>query len=87
MRSVLPLSRRPGLAWFRDMYYLPRIPMPVFMGHRGPVGRSVWPGKGCQTVGSCVVPKTTNLRNHLGANNNANSRWFLYKLELESKCT
>ena len=47
-RSVLPLSRRPGLAQIQGTYYPPRIPMPVCLGHRGPVGCSAWPWKGCQ---------------------------------------
>ena len=47
-RSVLPLSWGPGLAGFRGTSSSPRIPVPVCLGHRGPVGRSVWPWKGGQ---------------------------------------
>ena len=47
-RSVLPLSRGPRLAQFRGRYSPPCIPMPVCLGHRGPVGWSAWPRKGCQ---------------------------------------
>ena len=47
-RSVLPLSWGPGLAGFRGTSSPPRIPVPVCLGHRGPVGRSVWPWKGGQ---------------------------------------
>ena len=47
-RSVLPLSWGPGLARFQGTSSPPRIPVPVCLGHRGPVGRSAWPWKGCQ---------------------------------------
>ena len=47
-RSVLPLSRGPQMAELRGTSSPPRIPVPVCLGHRGPVGRSVWPWKGCQ---------------------------------------
>ncbi|XP_077713180.1 uncharacterized protein LOC144288960 [Canis aureus] len=35
----------------------------------------------------CVVPKIANPRNHQGAHTNANTRGFIYKLELGSKYT
>ena len=47
-RSVLPLSRGPQMAELRGTSSPPRIPVPVCLGHRGPVGRSAWPWKGCQ---------------------------------------
>ena len=34
-----------------------------------------------------VVPKIANPRNHQGAHTDANTRGFIYKLELGSKCT
>ena len=34
-----------------------------------------------------VVPKIVNLRNHQGANTDANTREFIYKLKLGSKYT
>ena len=34
-----------------------------------------------------VVPKIVNLRNHQGANNDASTRGFIYKLELGYKYT
>ncbi|XP_038308731.1 uncharacterized protein LOC119869613 isoform X2 [Canis lupus familiaris] len=34
-----------------------------------------------------VVPKIVNPRNHQGADTDANTRGFIYKLELGSKCT
>ena len=47
-RSVLPLSRGPQMAELRGTSSPPRIPVPVCLGHKGPVGWSVWPWKGCQ---------------------------------------
>ena len=46
--SVLPLSWGPRMAEFRGTSSRPRIPVPVCLGHKGPVGRSAWPWKGCQ---------------------------------------
>ena len=34
-----------------------------------------------------VVPKIANPRNHQGAHTDANTRGFIYKIELGSKCT
>ena len=38
-RSVLPLTREPGLAGFRGTSSTPCISVPVCLGHRGPAGR------------------------------------------------
>ncbi|XP_038411039.1 uncharacterized protein LOC111098595 isoform X3 [Canis lupus familiaris] len=46
-RSVLPLSRGPGLPGLRGPSSPPR-PRPVHLGHRGPAGRSAWPQRGRQ---------------------------------------
>ena len=53
-RSVLPLSWGPGLAGFRGTSSSPRIPVPVCLGHRGPVGRSVWKGGQDSRPWSCA---------------------------------
>ncbi|XP_077703938.1 uncharacterized protein LOC144283545 isoform X1 [Canis aureus] len=46
-RSVLPLSRGPGLPGLWGPSSPPR-PRPVHLGHRGPAGRSAWPQRGRQ---------------------------------------
>ena len=43
--------------------------------------------QGALGVEVIVVPKIANLRNHQGANTDASSRGFIYKLELGSECT
>ena len=40
-----------------------------------------------KNTGVTVVPKIANPRNHQGADTNANTRGFIYKLELGSKYT
>ena len=86
-RSVLPLSRRPGLSGFRGTYYPPRIPMPVCLGHRGPVGRSAWPWKGCQDSRPLCCAQDCKSKKPPMSRHRCKLRGFLYKLELESKCT
>ena len=86
-RSVLPLSRGLRMAKFRGTSSPPRIPVPVCLGHRGPVGRSAWPWKGCQDSRPLCCAQDCESEKPPRSRARWKLRGFLYKLELGSKCT
>ena len=66
---------------------LPASPCLCASGTEGLWGGQCGPGREVRAAGPGLVPKIANTRNHQGADTDANTRGFIYKLQHGSKYT